>query len=41
MLLERYAMQLDLYKKALETVGGIPVSGAYLYLFGSGDWVVR
>ena len=41
MLLERYAMQLDLYKKALETIGEIPVSGAYLYLFGSGDWVVR
>ena len=41
MLMERYAVQLDLYKKALETVGGIPVSGAYLYLFGSGDWVVR
>jgi ATP-dependent helicase/nuclease subunit A len=41
MLLERYAVQLDLYREALETIGGIPVSSAYLYLFSSGDWVVR
>ena len=38
---ERYAMQLELYRKALENIGGMPVSGAYLYLFGSGSWVGR
>ena len=41
LLAERYAMQLELYGKALESIGGMPVSGAYLYLFGSGSWVGR
>ena len=40
MLAGRYAGQLELYKEALQTIGGVRVSSAYLYLFGADDWLV-
>jgi ATP-dependent helicase/nuclease subunit A len=39
-LAERYAGQLELYKEALQTIGGLRVKSAYLYLFGADDWLV-
>ena len=39
-LAERYAKQLELYKEALQTIGGTPVSSAYLYLFGIDDFLI-
>ena len=39
LLRERYAVQLRLYKEALETLAEKKVSGSYLYLFGLNDWI--
>ncbi len=39
-LAERYAKQLELYKEALQTIGGVQVSKAYLYLFGIDDCLI-
>ena len=41
LLMERYSKQLDLYKETLQIIGGLPVKEAYLYLFSTGDWVIR
>jgi ATP-dependent helicase/nuclease subunit A len=35
-LVERYRTQMDLYKKALETMMGMPVQACFLYSFSLG-----
>ena len=40
-LAERYSKQLDLYREALESIGGVSVKEAYLYLFSTGDCLNR